>query len=191
MRPPTGSQWTRRFDAAHLDRQVGVALHKRGKSALGLFEHFNSRKALQNLNNNEDNVSVFTLRVGTVSGTSFTPMSSATGDPGAYVPLDYLTFVLDTPVTLAANTLYGFDWGSNNRGFVTVNNTDDNYTGGSAYSSGTGGAGDGNITLHAGSGSGTGDRIFHLDLTTRLIPEPSSAALLLFGVAMVTVFRRR
>ena len=148
---------------------------------------------LQNLNNTEgDDARVFTLRVGTISGTSFTQIGTDSGSPPAYAPLDFITVTLDTPITLAANTLYGFDFGTNGRGFVTVNNADSNYAGGSAYSSGAAGVGDGTVTLHdgpnTGGNSGDGDRIFHLDITT--IPEPSSVLLSFAGVALLLRRRR-
>jgi hypothetical protein len=143
---------------------------------------------LQNLNNTVATSPTFTLRVGSVSGTSFAGIASATGVAPAYVPLDFITFNLDAAIPLLANTEYGFDWGSNGSGFVTVNNEDSNYLGGSAYSSGLDSIGDATIIPHSGAGAGTGDRIFHLDIVA--IPEPSSAALCLLGLALL-VRRRR
>ncbi|MFT5126200.1 MAG: hypothetical protein ACI9TH_000858 [Kiritimatiellia bacterium] len=143
---------------------------------------------LQNRSNNVATSPTFTLRVGTVSGTSFAGLASATGVAPAYVGLDYITFNLDAAIPLLANTQYGFDWGSNGSGFVTANNDDSNYLGGSAYSSGAAGVGDATIIPRSGTGAGTGDRIFHLDIVA--IPEPSSAALCLLGLALL-VRRRR
>ena len=138
---------------------------------------------LQNLNNTIATSPTFTLRVGTISGTAFTSFGGATGVPASYVPLDFLTFNLDSSIPLSPNTLYGFDWGSNAQGFVTVNNADSNYPGGSAFSSGSGGVGNTAITLHEGAAPNHGDRIFHLAIST--IPEPSTVALSLMGLALL------
>ena len=130
----------------------------------------------------------FPVRLGTISGTSFTEVSSEAFDKVAYSGNDYLTATFTTPITLTANTLYGFDWGSAvDGGFITNNNVDTGYTGGSAYSSGTGtGLGDATITLR------NADRVFHVGLTaiTVAVPEPSTTALLGLG-GLALAFRRR
>ena len=57
------------------------------------------------------------------------------------------------------------------------------YTGGAAYS--TGGSGVANLTATGN----TGDHVFHLDL--QAVPEPSTYAMLVGGVGMLTLVRRR
>ena len=95
------------------------------------------------------NVGTFTVRVGTISGTTFTSLRSETaGVPlGAVSANGYVTATFDTVVTLAANTTYAFDFdlsgGGSVAGFRTVNNIATTYTGGEAYSSGYSAAGGG------------------------------------------------
>jgi hypothetical protein len=111
----------------------------------------------------------FTIRVGAISGTSFTPIASETTPSGAaYVPGNYITATFATPVWLSPNALYGFDWTSSGNGFVTANNSDGNaYARGTAYSSGASHVpDDANLVFH------TADRVFHLDLT-RTMPRPA------------------
>ena len=186
MLNPTG-QYDIGGNQGHIwsNRPVQVQTFTTGSNAQGYLLH---AVTLQNLNNTITSSPTFTLRVGTVSGTTFNELSSVTGTAPSYTSLNYLTFDLDTPVSLLPDTLYGFDWGSNGQGFVTVNNADSNYTGGSAFSSGSSGVGDANLILHngpnTGGNSGNGDRIFHLDISTT-IPEPSSGTLALLGIFLL------
>ena len=56
----------------------------------------------------------YTIRVGTVSGTTFTEIYSETATQSASTSADdYWTWTLDTPVYLSANTVYGVDVGLN------------------------------------------------------------------------------
>ena len=127
---------------------------------------------------------IFNVIVGSVSGTSMTQVGvTETATTPSYVPLDWVTFTFDTPLTLAANTTYGFLWGSNSTGFRTANNLDDStFTGGSAISSGDNNVADLDNLIDRGI-----DRVFHLDL--QAIPEPSS--IFLVGFAALGIFSRR
>jgi fibronectin-binding autotransporter adhesin len=122
--------------------------------------------------NNAGTSGTFTIRVGTVSGTDFTQIASEiAASVSDYVAWDYFTATLDTPISLLPNTVYGFDFGVDGPGFVTNNNVDTEYAGGSAYSSGAGGIGDATITLHDGVTANDGDRVFHLDMNVTGTPS--------------------
>jgi hypothetical protein len=98
--------------------------------------------------------------------------------------LDYITFDFASPLSLGANTTYGFLWDTGSQGFVTVNNLDGStYGGGTAISSGSGGVADLNNVLDRDL-----DRVFHVDLTA--IPEPSTGILGLAALAMALRRRR-
>lgn len=116
---------------------------------------------LQNLNNTIAASPVFEVIVGAISGSVLTQIGSTeTGVSGNYVPLDYLTFNFATPLSLGANTTYGFLWDTGSQGFVTVNNLDDTSdSGGTALSSGAGNTPDFNNVILRNV-----DRVFHLDL---------------------------
>lgn len=65
------------------------------------------------------------LRIGTISGTTFTSIGSYTPTNTAPNTNDrYLTITIDTPILLAANTVYGFDFGkalgTANQGFTNA-----------------------------------------------------------------------
>lgn len=138
---------------------------------------------LKNLNNTAGGAT-FNVVIGTLSGSTLTQVGSTeTGVAPSYSPGNYITFTLDTPLTLSANTTYGFLWGSNGSGFVTVNNLDDStYTGGTAISSGANNVPDLNNVIARNV-----DRVFHVDLVA--VPEPSSLALL--GLGGLLIARRR
>ena len=93
---------------------------------------------MKNLNNNISNGPTHNVVFGSVTGTTLTQIGSTeTAVAPNYAPGDYLTFSFDTPLTLNANTTYGFLYGSAAAGFVTVNNLDGStYGGGTAISSG-------------------------------------------------------
>ena len=89
----------------------------------------------------------------------------------------WLTLTLDSPITLAANTIYGFDAGAlngTNHLYFDTNgdgSTSGNYTGGEAYTSGV---------IDSGDGGGddlrvlTGDRVFIAHLTAVTITSITS-----------------
>ncbi|MDZ7617914.1 MAG: autotransporter-associated beta strand repeat-containing protein, partial [Patescibacteria group bacterium] len=112
---------------------------------------------------NRDNTATsgtFTVRIGTISGTTITTVRLETaGNAASYVPLHYITATLSTPIWLMPNQLYGVDWGSSGAGFVTCNNLDtagNLYANGAAYSTGTNSVPGSAVTVHAA------DRVFHL-----------------------------
>ena len=57
---------------------------------------------LQNEENSiNNNTAGFTVRVGTISGNTFSPIATQfANNPVSYVPNDYMTFTFDTPVML-------------------------------------------------------------------------------------------
>lgn len=121
---------------------------------------------LQNLSNTTTGTT-FTIRVGEVSGTTFTPIFTETSNAVPIVPGDYITFVFDVPLKLASNKVYGFDVGAAGSGFITSNTTNNMaYPGGVAYSSGANGVGTNSLILHNGlpPSNVSGDRVFHLDM---------------------------
>jgi hypothetical protein len=127
------------------------------------------------------------IRIGTISGTDFGEIASESITTDVDVAFnDYVTFTLSNPVTLAANTVYGFDIGRDATGWYTYRNTDDtSYADGVAYSSGDDGVGSTTISTH------DNDRVFHLNLTT--VPEPTSITLFglgLFGLIGCTQRKR-
>lgn len=135
--------------------------------------------------NDDFQFGTLTVRVGTVLAGTFSLISSdsvaITNANGLFSDAggEYLTFTFDTPIALAANTVYGFDW-DNPGGYFEMNGTSsDVYAGGSAYNSGA--IGDATAT------DLTGDRVFHVDLA--VIPEPSIA--LLGGLGVLGLLRRR
>jgi hypothetical protein len=104
----------------------------------------------------------------------------------------YITFNLANPVTLAANTQYGFDVGSTADFFETNGNGSTSYTGGAAYTSGNVlGNGNGTGSGNASATTDTGARVFAADLTpTSAVPETSttlSFGLLLAGGGLLGV----
>ena len=93
----------------------------------------------------------------------------------------WLYMALDNPLTLAANTQYGFDLSSYGPYFELAGMNENQYDGGSAYT--TAGKEDLNTgTLHGG------DRTFAVNLTA--VPEPSTLALAGLG-SLALLFRRR
>jgi len=127
----------------------------------------------------------YEVRIGTISGTSFTLVGSdTTGTVTTDVAADdYVTFTFATPIFLNPDTLYGFDVARPGNGWQLKNNDAAEYAGGTAYSSGNGGAGGATISTHSQ------DRIFHLDMAT--IPEPASLALLSLGGLLIAGRNRK
>ena len=127
----------------------------------------------------------YSIRVGTISGSDITDIASeSTGSTGEDLLTDeWATWSFDTPVSLAANTLYGIDVViSSGSGHTNYRNTGNPYADGTGYDSGGGGA--------AGATINTGgyDRVFHLDIEA--VPEPSTTALLGLG-GLALILRRR
>lgn len=121
------------------------------------------------------------LRIGSISGTSFTEITSESVTTTQDVlDEDYFTITLDNAVQLDANTLYGFDIGRQGSGFGIYNNT--TYADGTRYSSGSNAIGGATISTH------TNDRVFHINAVA--IPEPGSMALLALGGLMMARRRR-
>ena len=78
----------------------------------------------------------------------------------------FMTWSLDSPVILSANTEYAIDVGLTDSssgwqsGIPYIKLTGNDYAGGTRYISGTSGVGDSSL------GSASGDRVFHVDLTS-------------------------
>ncbi len=110
----------------------------------------------------------YTIRIGTVSGDTFTTVATETATQGfATADGDYWTWTFDTPVLLSPNTLYGVDVGLNSSSSAwqtgipyVYHTTTDTYSGGTRFRSGSEGNGIGDDSI-----SQTGDdRVFHLAL---------------------------
>jgi hypothetical protein len=108
----------------------------------------------------------YIIRVGTVSGTTFSQFRSfAATQSFAWNDQDYITWTFATPVLLAPNTVYGLDVGMTSTtspwqdGIPYLNVTGNTYAGGVRYGSGENGLGTSTLNLTAGD-----DRVFHLDI---------------------------
>jgi hypothetical protein len=134
----------------------------------------------------------FTLRVGTLSGTTFTPLATTTNlsKPAntAWSAGDWFTFTFDSPVALSPNTTYAVDVEMNSAGdwhggipYMYYKNSDV-YADGIKYSFNSGDT----TTVSAASSQ---DRAFVVDLAT-VVPEPASLAMGLLGLTMLLVRRR-
>ncbi len=116
----------------------------------------------------------YVVRVGTVTGSAFKQVHSETASQNfTWNAGDYMTWTLDEPLLLAANTTYGIDVGMRTStstwqtGIPYLNRTGNSYPGGTRYMSGTTGLGLGDTTMNNMSG----DMIFHLDLEPPLGAE--------------------
>ena len=127
----------------------------------------------------------YSVRIGEVSGSSFTTISMETGSQTAgMIANDYITFTLDTPIPLSANTVYGFDaemtgsttgWQS---GIPYIwYHRSDLVAGGSRYTRNDGDP----ATISLSSGW---DRVFHVDLETAAAPIPEPATMCALGMAI-------
>jgi hypothetical protein len=118
----------------------------------------------------------YTIRVGTVDGTTFTEIYSETVvQDFSTAADDFWTWTLGKPVVLSANTLYGVDVGMNTStsdwttGIPYVYRTADEYPDGVRFRSGSEGYGIGDDTLY----NVGGDRIFHIDMSILGASNPS------------------
>ncbi|MHC4740453.1 MAG: M60 family metallopeptidase, partial [Planctomycetota bacterium] len=119
----------------------------------------------------------YTIRVGTVSGSTFTEIYSETATQNfTWNYGEYMTWTLDTPLLLEANTVYAMDVGMNSSTsgwqtgipYLQYSNVSQ-YAGGTRYISGTGSPpGVGDTTMQ----SMTGDRVFHIDMEDPMAPSP-------------------
>jgi len=107
----------------------------------------------------------YAIRVGTVSGSTFTQIYSETATQTfTWNASEYMTWTFAAPVLLLPNTVYGIDVGMTGStsawqtGIPYINFTANVYAGGVQYSSGTLGVGTSSLSLTGN------DRIFHLDL---------------------------
>ncbi|NQT37737.1 MAG: PEP-CTERM sorting domain-containing protein [Planctomycetes bacterium] len=109
----------------------------------------------------------YTLTIGDVSGTSYSAFATESGIVQSVdsVASDYWTFTLDTPVTLSANTLYGFDLAMNSStsGWQSgipyrASTANSAYTDGQAYRSQTNGQSTPTF------GYINADKVFHLNM---------------------------
>ena len=134
------------------------------------------------------------LRLGTVSGTTFTPVATDTLTIGNNALSlsgngdDFITYTLTTPLELDPNTLYGIDLVRTGGGnFVNWGeNANTNYGGGQAYTSPPNGSGGPTLSLS------NNDRIFLVDLVENTTaPEPSTLILAVLGLVGLAGTRRR
>ncbi len=121
----------------------------------------------------------YTVRVGTVSGTTFTQVAKETCLQTADTATGaYMTWTLTTPLTLLPNTTYGVDVAMDSADAWSTGIPYISYTGnitnariGSYYDSGDKGVGNATITLTTAR-----DRVFHLDMEDPMRPTPADAA---------------
>ena len=134
----------------------------------------------------------------TATGNEASPASWGTGSHSTTGDGYWLDFALGTPITLAANTQYGFDIGtSSSNAYFEILGTDGsaagyNFTGGNAYLSGpavSGGTstGVGNNTAATLSGS----RVFLASMTANPVPEPATLGLLAIGAIGLLLLKRK
>jgi len=143
----------------------------------------------------------FTIRIGKINGTAFTPVYSETATQNAsWSAGDYVTWTFTNPPILEGNTIYGVDVGctSSTTGAETgapyLNLTENEFPGGARYTSGTGTAGIGGTTVTPTMS----DAIFHLDLEAPLGGPfalvagnpPDNATAALIRPEMVATFSR-
>ena len=139
---------------------------------------------------NTDGPEGYTVRIGTISGSVFTPVASDTSNLLGATANNFMTYTFGTPVLLNPNTQYAFDLHGlpiSPAGFRLVNNADpSSYLNGVAYSTNDGT----NLIVR------DFDRIFSLDLVAiqpipAPAPEPGSALLLGMGAMLLVVRGQR
>jgi hypothetical protein len=121
----------------------------------------------------------YVIRVGTVYGSVFTKIYSETAaQTFTWNSSEYMTWTFDSPVLLAPYTEYGIDVGMTGStsgwqtGIPYLNRTDNNFSGGTRYMSGTTGGGIGDDTMNNMSG----DMVFHIDLDEATPGNPGYAS---------------
>ena len=121
---------------------------------------------------------IYVIRVGEVSGTTFTEIYSETATQDfTWNASEYMTWTLDTPLLLSPGTEYGIDVGmtSSTSGWTTgipyINMTADEYVDGMRYTSGSSGIGTDTLVLDSAR-----DRIFHIDMEHPMSPSPDDGA---------------
>jgi alpha-galactosidase len=121
----------------------------------------------------------YTIRVGTVSGTTFTQVVKETCTQTTNTATGaYMTWTLATPLTLSPNTTYGVDvamdsavaWGTGIP-YLSYTGNITNARIGSYYDSGDLGVGNATITLTTAR-----DRVFHLDMEDPMRPTPTDGS---------------
>lgn len=120
----------------------------------------------------------YVIRVGTVSGSTFTQIHSETATQSfTWNAGEYMTWTFDSPVPLSTHTLYGIDigmtgstsgWGT---GIPYIKMTNNEYAGGVRYTSGQNGVGTSTLNLDTSR-----DRIFHIDMRHPMDPSPEDGS---------------
>jgi alpha-galactosidase len=125
----------------------------------------------------------YKIRVGTVTGTTFTEVRSETATQAfQWNAGEYMKYTFATPVQLLPNTLYGVDVGMTSStsswqtGIPYIYLSGNVYAGGQLYNSGTNGLGTSTLAFTSGS-----DRTFHLDIQHPLNPNPDFGAVVPAG----------
>ena len=125
----------------------------------------------------------YTVRVGTVSGTTFSQIHSETFTQNfTWNEGEFMTWTFNTPVQLSANTVYAVDIGmtSSTSGWTTgipyIQMSGNQYAGGKRYTIGQNGVGDTEIHF-----DNNRDRIFHVDLAHPMEPSPDLGAVVAGG----------
>ncbi len=121
-----------------------------------------------NAGNEADPTKTYVVRIGKVSGTTFTQVHTETFTQSIqWLENRYMTWTFTTPVLLYGDSTYGLDIGMTNStstwqtGIPYLTLTANDYLGGQFYLSGTATAGVGDNTLEF---TVNRDRVFHLDL---------------------------
>lgn len=123
-------------------------------------------------------VKQYAVRVGSVYGSVFSEIHTESfRQDFTWNGGEYMTWTFDSPVLLAPETEFGVDVGltgtttSWTTGIPYINTTENLYSGGTRYQSGSGlGVGDGSIS------TSWDDRVFHLDLSAVSVGMPGYAS---------------
>lgn len=144
------------------------------------------------------NARTWNIRVVEIDGSNNTnTLSFETGHAqaaGMFSVGDWFTWTLFTPVSLSANTLYGIDvehvTGSDwQKGLPYMRREGNDYAGGSLYQRSGGVNGDGDqASINPNTGR---DFIFHINLASAAVPEPTAFSMLGLASIFLTMRRRR